>query len=101
MIRHIVLWKFAPSAAGKSREKNLEEAASRLRALPSQIPSLKEYQVHFGLPLGERSFDLVLVSSFESRHALETYQAHPAHQEVATFLRAVQSERAVVDFELP
>jgi len=101
MIKHIVLWKFAEHAAGATRQENLSEASARLRALPSSISEIQEFEVHRGMPLGDRSFDIVLVSSFNSEHDLRAYQAHPAHQEVVDFLRSVQSERAVVDFEVP
>jgi hypothetical protein len=101
MIRHLVLWKFAAEAGGRSREENLGEGAARLRALPGAIPEIRELEVHRGLPLVDRSFDLVLLSTFDSLEDLRAYQVHPAHQEVAAFLRSVQTERAVVDFELP
>jgi len=100
MIRHIVLWKFAEEAGGNARRQNLEEAAARLRALPALIPELRDLEVRYGIPLGDRSFDLVLLSSFDSQEELRAYQIHPAHQEVAVFLRSVQSERAVIDFEV-
>jgi hypothetical protein len=101
MIRHIVLWRFAEEAMGKARDENLSEAAARLQALPRMIPELRELEIHRGLILGDRSFDLVLLSSFDSRQALRAYQDHPAHQEVVAFLRTVQTERAVIDFEVP
>ena len=101
MIKHIVLWRFADHAGGQSREQNLQEAAVRLQALPRRIPQIREFQVHRGLPLGERSFDLLLDSRFDSVEDLRVYQEHPAHQEVVAFLRTVQSERAVADAEVP
>ena len=42
---------------------------------------------------------LVLVSDFESREALAAYQEHPAHKAVGLFVRAVVSERRLVDCE--
>ena len=101
MIRHIVLWRFAEEAGGKARDENLSEAQARLQALPRMIPELRELEIHRGLILGDRSFDLALLSSFDSRQALRAYQDHPAHQEVVAFLRTVETERAVIDFEVP
>jgi hypothetical protein len=100
MIKHIVMWRFAEQAAGNSREQNIAEAAARLQALPQRVPQIREFRVHRGLPLGDRSFELVLDSTFDSVEDLRAYQDHPAHQEVVAFLRAVQSERATVDAEI-
>lgn len=101
MIKHIVLWRFADHAVGNSRDQNIAEASARLRGLPQRVPQIREFQIHRGLPLGDRSFDLVLESTFDSVEDLRAYQEHPAHQEVVAFLRAVQSERATVDAEVP
>ena len=101
MIKHVVLWKFAENALGKTREENLEEASARLRALPAAIAEIRELEVRRGILPGDRTFDLVLFSSFDSLEDLRAYQEHPAHQQVVSFLRSVQIERAVIDCEVP
>jgi len=41
---------------------------------------------------------VALVSEFADVEALERYQVHPAHQEVAAFVRSVVAERSAVDY---
>lgn len=43
--------------------------------------------------------DIVLCSEFDSREDLNTYSAHPAHQEVVAFIRSITSEARVMDYE--
>jgi heme-degrading monooxygenase HmoA len=45
-------------------------------------------------------FDVVLISDFDSMDDVHAYQVHPAHQEVAAYIRSVVSGRAAVDFEV-
>ena len=101
MIRHIVLWRFLDSAQGASKADNLLKAQSLLASLPSKIPAIHTLEVGIGVTHGSGSFDLALNGTFRSVADLETYQRHPEHVSVVQFLRAVQSEKAVVDYELP
>jgi hypothetical protein len=43
-------------------------------------------------------FDVVLISDFDSLDDIRAYQEHPAHLEVAGFIRSVVASRAAVDF---
>ena len=72
--------------------------ARRLRALPGQIPEIRTYEVGLDELHGPRSWDVVLVSGFDSFEALQTYIQHPAHQEVVAYLEQVTETRAPVDF---
>ena len=45
-------------------------------------------------------FDVVLISDFDSLNDIRVYQEHPAHLEVAGFIRSVVAARAAVDFEV-
>jgi len=44
--------------------------------------------------------DVVLYSEFESRAALDGYQEHPAHLEMAKFIADRRSERRIADYEV-
>jgi hypothetical protein len=91
MITHVVMMKL------KDRS-DAAEVARRLRALPPQIPEIQRYEVGVDELHGPRSWDVVLVSGFESFETLETYIQHPAHQEFVAYLEQVCETRAPVDF---
>mgnify|MGYP001444868356 FL=1 len=101
MIRHIVLWKLADFAEGNSRRDNAALIRQSLMTLPGVIPEIRSLEVHDNAGPDAGAFDLVLVSDFDDLAALERYQSHPAHKAVAAFVKAVRTDRAVVDYVVP
>jgi len=101
MIRHIVCWRFLDQAGGESKAENLRRAKTMLDALPASIPEILSLEVGIDVTHGAGSFDLALDGTFASAATLESYQRHPDHLGVVTFLRLVQKEKCVVDFEIP
>ena len=100
MIRHVVMWKMLDHAQGALRADNLRKAKALLEELPGLIPAIRSLQAGIGARLDPQAFDLVLIAEFASQETLRSYLEHPEHQRVAAFLRAVRSERTVVDVEI-
>ena len=100
MIEHVVMWKFADAAEGKTREENMRIVRDRLMALPAVIPEIKFMQIGTDVSRTEMSYDMMLVTRFESLDALHTYKVHPAHVEVASYVAKVKVARVVLDAEL-
>jgi len=100
MIRHIVLWKFQEQAEGVNKAGNLRKARMMLLGLKGKIPEVKSLEVGVVIPNTDQSYDLALDSTFGSLNDLKAYQRHPEHLQVVHFLRKVQSEKAVADFEI-
>lgn len=96
-IRHIVLWKLAADDAD-TRALHAEQMEERLMALPGQIDEIEHFEVGRNVAYPQTNWDIVLVSEFADVEALERYQVHPAHQDVAVFVRSVVAERAGIDF---
>ena len=100
MIEHVVMWKFADSAEGKTREENMAIVRERLFALPAIIPEIKFMQIGRDVSRTDMSYDMMLVTRFESLDALHTYKVHPAHVEVASYVAKVKVARVVLDCEI-
>jgi hypothetical protein len=100
MIVHIVFWRLHDSASGRSKAENALAMKQRFEALRPLMPGL--LRLDFGIDFAgtEQSSDVALYTEFESRAALDAYQVHPAHKEVAAFLADLRTERRVVDYEL-
>jgi hypothetical protein len=95
MLTHIVLFKLHdPATSGP-------ELRARLLELPAQIPEIRLYEVGLDVTRGPRSYDLALLSGFESAEDLSTYVAHPAHQELVGFIEEVCETRVAVDYIQP
>lgn len=92
MIRHIVFWNLKDKA-------DLPKVKETLESLPSKVPGIEFLQVGEDFNQSEAAFDVCLVSDFKTKEALQAYQVHPEHVEVAKYIGSVVSGRAVVDFE--
>ena len=100
MIKHVVMWKFAASAEGKTAAENMQIVRERLLALPDVIPEILEMQVGRDVSRAEMSYDMMLVTTFASLEALHTYKVHPAHVAVAEYVAKTTTARVVLDCEI-
>jgi hypothetical protein len=82
----------------ENKEANLVRVKSMLEALPSKIESLKDMEVGIDIGKSDRSFDLVLTSTFEDQEGLNAYAVHPAHLEVVNVIKEVTAMAKVVDY---
>jgi hypothetical protein len=96
LCRHVVIWKFRDDLADS--EATFLEMKNRLEALVGVIPGLTSLEVGRDLGDSEANADVVLISEHESAQALEAYQAHPAHLEVAAWARTQVNSRSAVDY---
>ena len=97
MIRHVAVFRFAPSFTDPERE----EWMAMLRALPAQIPELRGISVGVDLLGGPASHELAIVADFDDLEGLDAYTRHPAHAEVLKVSAPVKVSLAIVDFEVP
>ena len=99
MINHTVLFKLrefdSEDQKGVVRAK-LEHA---LLALKDKIDVLRYIQVGQNVEFNSSSFDICLVTHFESLHDLEVYRVHPDHLKVVELVKSSTVDRAVVDYE--
>lgn len=102
MIEHIVMWRLHEHAAGADRATNAQRLKTALEALPAVIPQIYYFQVGIDeLCDPQFSAHVVLISRFASWADLDIYQKHPAHVQVAEFIKEIRVERRVVDFTSP
>ena len=100
MIEHVVMWKFADNAEGKTREENMAIVRERLFALPAIIPEIKFMQIGRDVSRTDMSYDMMLLTEFESVEDMKTYAVHPEHLKVSGFIRSVIESRVVLDCDL-
>ena len=98
MINHIVLFKLKDYS---ETEKPLiiSEMKSLLNGLRGKIDELKYIEVGVNYELNSKSYDLALISHFNSVEDLDKYRVHPEHKKVLTRFSELRLERAAVDFE--
>ena len=68
MIKHVVFCNFKPEATDRQRREIVEE----LKAMPGEIGEIRDLSVGLDVIKSDRSWDLALVSSFDSLADLDT-----------------------------
>lgn len=94
MLIHIVCWKYKTDTEESSRQEHRE----KLKALPSLIPNILAFDVGEDVLHLDRSFDTGLVAHFADRDALEQYDDHPEHKQIAAMGREIAEKVISVDF---
>lgn len=97
MVRHIVTWNFKDGFTENKNKENAQKIKLSLESLAQVIDGVVELNVHID-PLPSSNRDLILNSLFQSEEALSTYQAHPEHQKIGTFIGTVMQNRSCVDY---
>lgn len=98
MIRHIVMWKLKEFADGATRAENLATFRTLLEGCRDLVPGTLHLEVGLAGEGLDSTYDLVLVSDFADKAALDAYQVHPEHQKVKDFAKRVVETRQCVDY---
>ena len=100
MIKHIVFFRLADEAEGKSKRENAQIIKQGLLSLLDKVPVLKSEKVGINIPNAKKTdYDICLECEFESWEDADTYQNHPEHLKVASYITKCRTARAAVDYE--
>ena len=95
MIRHIVMFRI------KDEYKDeIPQLVRNFYGMKGKIEGMLELEAGADILHSERSYDLALVTLFESREAFDAYQTHPAHMPVKKRMHEVRSGSVACDFEV-
>ena len=81
-------------------EKNRLFIKDKLMSMKNKIEVLKSIEVGLDFSNSLRSYDLALVTVFDSKEDLKTYSTHPVHLPIVEYLKSVNTITKVVDFEV-
>ena len=96
MVKHIVCYKLKDS--GKDFK---EEVAQRLLSMKGKVPAIKDIEVGRDFLGSERSYDIALVITFETRAELEAYKKDEYHcSYVKPFMHSSFLSSVSVDYEI-
>lgn len=98
MVKHMIIWKMNDGIADKAAVA--QEIKVALEGLVGKIDGLLSMSILtecYSCSAG----DVMMDSSFESLAALEAYQKHPLHVEIANgIVRPAMSQRLSFDYEV-
>jgi len=99
MINHVVLFKLKKYDSESEKQDIIGAIEDALLGLKSKITELKHVEVGVNYELSAKSYDICLITHFETIEQLDAYRIHPEHIEVAELIGQHAVERAAVDFE--
>lgn len=94
MVKHIVFFKL--SEVGIAHKS---EIIAKLKNLTNEVGCIKDLEVGENFAQEERAFDLALTVIVEDKEKLEEYAKDPKHLLVVEFLKSLQTQTKVVDYE--
>lgn len=96
MFTHVVLFKLK-----ENTEDNVTFVANTLKAMEGKIAQLKGLEVGIDELNTERSFDVCLITRFNSRNDMNNYQVHPYHvNEVLNKIKPYIEVSKVADYNI-
>ncbi len=95
MVTHIVLFKLSDPTP-----ENISTTRKKLLSMQGKIEQLRHLEAGIDVIRSERSYDIALVTKFDSLQALQEYQVHPYHAgEVVPHMKSVCASIVAVDYE--
>ena len=91
MITHIVLFKLLD-------RRNAQKARDVLLGMKGKIQQLRHIEAGIDVLHSDRSYDLALITKFDSMEDMKAYQAHPVHVEVLKYMTSVRESSITVDY---
>ncbi len=98
MINHVVLFKLKDYSETE-KPVLIAEMKTLLEGLRGKIDELRYIEVGVNYELNTKSYDVALLSHFNSIEDLDKYRVHPEHKKVLARFSELRLERAAVDFE--
>ena len=95
MVRHIVLFKIKDEF-----KADIPDMVEKFYGMKGKIEGMVNLEAGADFLHSERSFDIALVTEFESREAFEAYQTHPVHMPVKKRMHEVRSASVACDYEI-
>ena len=95
MIRHIVLFRIKDEY-----KSEIPQLVENFKGMRGRIEGLLDLEAGADVYHSERSYDLALVTLFDSMESFRAYQTHPVHMPVRKRMHEVRSASVACDFEV-
>ena len=95
MIRHIVMFKIKDEF-----KDEIPQLVKNFYGMKGRIEGMLDLEAGADVYHSERSYDLALVTTFDSMESFKAYQTHPVHIPVKKRMHEVRSGSVACDFEI-
>jgi Stress responsive A/B Barrel Domain len=79
--------------------ENIAKARDGLLSMKGKIDVLRDLQVEVDIRHGPSSYDIMLITKFETMKDLDSYLIHPLHIEVSRYISTVLESGASLCYE--
>ena len=79
--------------------ENIAKARDVLLSMKGKIDVLRDLQVEVDIRHGSSSYDIMLITKFETMKDLDSYLIHPLHIEVSRYISTVLESGASLCYE--
>lgn len=94
MFTHIVFFKLKEPTSD-----NIARAKNALEGMRDNIEELKGLEIGIDTIHSERSFDISIITRFDSKEDMDKYQVHPYHvNKVLKLLKPMLQKSAAIDY---
>ena len=93
MIRHIVLFKIKDEY-----KEEIPQLVKNFYGMKGKIEGMLELEAGQDVLHSERSYDLALITVFDTMEHFEAYQTHPVHLPVKARMHEVRSASVACDY---
>lgn len=95
MVTHIVFFKL-----NNPTKDALDATKDKLLSMNGKIHQLRHIEAGIDVIRSERSYDVALITRFDSLEDLQTYQSHPYHAgDVIPYMKSVCASIVAVDYQ--
>lgn len=95
MIRHIVLFKIKDEY-----KSELPVLVQNFYGMKGKIEGLLDLEAGSDFLHSDRSYDIALITLFDSKESFQNYQTHPVHMPVKKRMHEVRLASVACDFEI-
>jgi hypothetical protein len=97
MLRHVVLFDWAPGATDEQKKRVTDE----LRTLPPLMTGLRSFLVGPDAGIVDGNFSFAVVADFDDAQSYLAYRGHPAHRAIIEqVINPVTRQRVSVQYEI-
>ena len=96
MVRHIVLFKIKDEF-----KADIPDMVEKFYAMKGKIEGMVSLEAGADFLHSDRSYDLALITEFDSRESFDAYQTHPVHMPVKKRMHEVRSASVACDYIIP
>ena len=95
MIRHIVLFKIKDEY-----KSEIPQLVEKFYGMKGKIEGMLDLEAGMDVLHSGRSYDLALITVFDSMASFEAYQTHPVHMPVRARMHEMRSASVACDYEM-